>query len=67
MTHCKQCFITCHDQCAFANNSDKFNCAVMKEGFCEICRHFWTEHSNEPFRVRIDYEEYEVTDDAIFG
>ncbi|CAC5405874.1 unnamed protein product [Mytilus coruscus] len=51
-TTCLTCNFTCHDSCAFANDSEKTNCCAMDYGGnCTVCPKNcnWKLHSNLPF------------------
>ncbi|XP_076084709.1 uncharacterized protein LOC143055449 isoform X3 [Mytilus galloprovincialis] len=51
-TTCLTCNFTCHNSCAFSNDSQKANCCAMGEGGnCTECPKncHWTQHSNVPY------------------
>jgi len=50
-TTCTFCNRTCHDNCVYANNSDKIQCVAMANGNCTRCLNkcFWDKHANLPF------------------
>lgn len=51
-TTCLTCNFTCHNNCAFANDSEKANCCAMGSGgHCTECPKncHWSQHSNVPY------------------
>ncbi len=49
-TTCLQCHITCHHDCAFANDDEKADCVAMNsDGYCNICKCHWSKHSNTDY------------------
>jgi hypothetical protein len=51
-TTCLNCNFTCHDNCAFSDDSDKKDCAAMnRDGYCENCpgKCYWQQHKNVPY------------------
>ncbi|XP_028283182.1 uncharacterized protein LOC114449584 isoform X1 [Parambassis ranga] len=53
ITNCQQCHVTCHDDCAYANDSDKRNCCAMgSNGYCTQCpgKCIWNVHHNQKYR-----------------
>ncbi len=50
-TTCPNCNRTCHESCAYANNSDKKNCCAISNSYCTVCPEhcFWDVHINVPF------------------
>ncbi|CAC5357655.1 unnamed protein product [Mytilus coruscus] len=51
-TTCLICNFTCHNSCAYANDSDKANCCAMGDGGnCTVCPKncHWNQHSNVPY------------------
>lgn len=60
VTNCQGCNYTCHDDCAYSNDSDKVNCCAMSNGYCTVCpgHCYWTRHVNQTFW----YELYEETE-----
>ena len=66
VTNCLTCNFTCHENCAYADNEDKFMCAAMdgrgiQDAACCICpqKCFWQNHVNNPYRFEL-YTEDEV-------
>lgn len=52
VTNCTICHVTCHENCAFSNDSDKKRCCAMNsEGYCTMCsgKCFWEQHANTPY------------------
>ena len=65
VTNCLQCNRTCHDNCAYSNNTDKWQCSAMDNGGeesakCRVCPSncHWSKHVNNPYYFKI-YEETE--------
>ena len=60
-TTCLTCNFTCHESCAFSNDSDKANCCAMDgNGYCEVCpkKCTWQVHANLPYF----FEQYTETE-----
>ncbi|XP_020891889.1 uncharacterized protein LOC110231237 [Exaiptasia diaphana] len=58
-TNCLRCNMTCHDDCAYADDADKKDCCAMNSsGYCKVCPSgcYWNNHKNNPYR----FELYEV-------
>ena len=56
-TTCLLCNFTCHNNCAYSNDSDKEKCCSMgPDGNCTVCTAHchWTEHKNLPYLI--EYE-----------
>ncbi|XP_056014684.1 uncharacterized protein LOC125674781 isoform X2 [Ostrea edulis] len=51
VTNCIQCHITCHEDCMYADDSEKRNCSAMRNGYCRICvgKCIWSDHKNTPY------------------
>ena len=52
VTNCTHCHVTCHENCALANDNEKKKCCAMNsEGFFQYCPDncFWEEHANTPY------------------
>lgn len=47
-TYCTYCQTTCHDNCEYANGSDKAGCSSMENGSCKVClgKCHWSKHVN---------------------
>ena len=65
-TNCLKCNFTCHDNCIYANDGDKFKCSAMskqgeKKATCKVCpkKCSWKEHVNNPYKFEI-YQEMET-------
>ncbi len=61
-TNCLNCNFTCHDNCIYANDSDKKSCCAMNpDGDCGICpgKCIWSKHVNNPYIFEL-YTEEEV-------
>lgn len=56
VTNCLPCNVTCHADCAYADNDDKRKCCVMSNDFCTVCfgKCEWNLHRNA--KVIIKYE-----------
>ncbi|MBP0036594.1 MAG: 50S ribosome-binding GTPase [Roseofilum sp. SID1] len=66
VTNCLQCNRTCHANCAYADDNDKYLCSAMDGGgrasaVCTVCpgRCSWTKHVNRPYKFE-DYVEEET-------
>lgn len=54
-TNCLTCNFTCHEKCAYANDTDKAKCCAMnREGKCNQCPNscHWTNHHNTPYIIK---------------
>ena len=51
VTNCLHCNFTCHPNCAYANDEDKFKCSAMNDGYCQVCPDGckWDIHNNTPY------------------
>lgn len=60
VTNCLQCNISCHENCAYADDKDKYKCCAMSNGKCTVCdgRCAWNEHVNNPYVIK--YTEVKV-------
>ena len=65
VTVCLRCNYTCHDNCGYRDDSEKYNCGSMNGGgkssaYCVKCpgKCFWTCHVNSPYH----YTECEETE-----
>ena len=66
-TNCCTCDYTCHDDCKYNDDDDKFRCSAMCSGrgtlsaTCGICpqKCSWKEHKNNPYRFEL-YQDYET-------
>uniref|UniRef100_A0A672M052 Septin-type G domain-containing protein n=1 Tax=Sinocyclocheilus grahami TaxID=75366 RepID=A0A672M052_SINGR len=52
LTNCQKCHFTCHDTCAYGNDSDKYKCWAMKDGKCTVCpgKCAWNVHFNQKYK-----------------
>ena len=66
-TNCLTCNYTCHDDCAYADDDDKYKCSAMQSGsgtqnaVCGNCpgKCSWKMHKNTPYRFEL-YQDYET-------
>ena len=66
-TNCLTCNYTCHENCAYADDGDKYRCSAMDKGWgttsavCGVCpsRCSWKVHKNNPYRFEL-YKVYET-------
>jgi hypothetical protein len=66
VTNCRKCNCTCHENCAFNDDSDKFKCSAMEnagdpqKASCGVCSGHcsWRDHVNNNFYYE-NYEEVE--------
>jgi Tfp pilus assembly protein PilE len=52
VTNCMKCNQTCHDNCAYANDSDKVKCVAMEsDGYCKVCKNrcYWNVHFHQNY------------------
>ncbi|KAH3697919.1 uncharacterized protein LOC127862027 [Dreissena polymorpha] len=54
VTNCTHCHITCHENCVFADDNEKQNCAVMSNGKCTVCKDqcHWQKHANTKYIIK---------------
>lgn len=52
--NCLRCNITCHENCSCADNDEKRNCSVMKNGFCTVCtkKCLWSDHKSSRYILK---------------
>ena len=58
VTNCLECNYTCHERCAYADDSDKYRCSAMGEGRgtrsakCGVCigKCSWDDHKNNNYQ-----------------
>ena len=50
-TNCSHCHETCHADCPYADDKDKYRCIAMTDGKCRICTHKcdWYVHYNQGY------------------
>ena len=72
VTNCLTCNFTCHENCAYSDNTDKYMCSAMDGGGvedakCNICpeRCFWQNHVNNPYRFELYKESEERTSEEL--
>lgn len=48
VTNCLYCNITCHEDCAYADDDDKRLCSAMTDDHCTVCigKCIWSNHKN---------------------
>ena len=66
VTNCLLCNFTCHEDCVYANDEDKWRCSAMDNGdsdtaMCRVCpgKCTWRKHVNNPYYFEL-YQEDEV-------
>lgn len=67
-TTCLQCNFTCHENCAYSNDGDKYRCCAMDvAGNCTVCPKncHWDEHANLPFHIEYYTERESRTSDDL--
>jgi len=67
-TLCLDCNFTCHEICAYGDDSDKIDCAAMDNGNCTVCkgRCRWDRHRNARYIITIEkHSEWMVPEDLI--
>lgn len=67
VTNCSYCNISCHENCAYAFDSDKIKCCAMSDGKCTVCdgKCLWNVHSNTPYIFRYTQERVRKTYDNV--
>ncbi|CAH2281690.1 hypothetical protein XELAEV_18003132mg [Pelobates cultripes] len=67
ITNCQQCFFTCHDNCAYADDKDKIHCSAMTNGYCTICpkKCAWNVHFNQKYKFKYENRKEKRTYDDI--
>ncbi|XP_076062098.1 uncharacterized protein LOC143037560 [Oratosquilla oratoria] len=57
VTNCIKCNMTCHYPCYIPEDSNKMNCAAMRDGSCTVCPSncHWDVHKNMGFRFETTY------------
>ena len=71
-TNCLKCNFTCHDNCIYANDGDKFKCCAMKnqneqEAICKVCpgQCSWRDHVCNPYKFEIYQDQETRTSDEL--
>lgn len=61
--NCLSCNITCHENCSCADNDEKRNCSVMKNGFCTVCtkKCIWSDHKSSRYFFKNTTEKVKKT------
>ena len=66
VTNCLTCNFTCHEDCTYVNDEDKWRCSAMDNGdsdtaMCTVCpgKCTWRKHVNNPYYFEL-YQEDEV-------
>ena len=51
VTNCSHCNFTCHNDCPYAKDEDKYKCSAINNGYCQVCpgRCRWDIHNNTPY------------------
>ena len=73
VTNCLVCNYTCHDNCIYADDDDKYCCSAMDEGQgtrrakCGVCigKCSWDNHKNNKYRFELYTEEVTKTSDEL--
>ena len=73
VTNCLVCNYTCHDNCIYVNNDDKYQCSAMvynpdmEKICCGVCtkKCGWRHHVNNPYMFELYEEEEERTSDEL--
>ena len=72
VTNCLVCNFTCHDDCDFMNDKDKYKCSAMDNGGkenanCRICpqKCHWNKHVNNPYCFETYKEKEERTSEEL--
>lgn len=56
-TTCLKCNFTCHANCAYADDGDKYMCCAMDSSkYCKICpgHCYWDQHKNLPYLIEFE-------------
>lgn len=63
VTNCLQCNVTCHENCAIADDAKKRGCWAMTNGKCRICigKCIWSDHKNTPYIFKYSLEKVKKT------
>ena len=72
VTNCLTCNFTCHDNCSYADDKDKYLCLAMDDGgqsnaHCTECPNkcFWQQHVNNPYRFELYMDTEERTSEEL--
>ncbi|XP_044860121.1 uncharacterized protein LOC123363328 [Mauremys mutica] len=64
LTNCQKCHFTCHDNCVYANDKDKYQCYAMNgSGNCTVCpgKCVWNIHFNQKYKWRYEVKKEKKT------
>ncbi|XP_034615581.1 uncharacterized protein LOC117871889 [Trachemys scripta elegans] len=64
ITNCQVCHFTCHDDCAYADDNDKYRCSAMdRSGNCRVCpgKCVWDIHFNQKYKWRYEVKKEKKT------
>lgn len=63
VTNCLNCNLTCHDNCIYADDSEKIKCCAMKDGYCTVCnlKCKWDDHKNMRYIFKYTVEKVKET------
>ena len=72
-TNCLICNYTCHDNCPYPDDDDKYKCSAMRSGRgtlnaeCGVCpkKCSWKVHKNNPYRFELYHEYVTKTSDEL--
>ncbi|XP_041349193.1 uncharacterized protein LOC121368522 [Gigantopelta aegis] len=55
VTNCTFCHMTCHFPCYIPKDKNKYYCAAMNDGICNICQKHcsWDVHVNNDYRIEV--------------
>lgn len=63
VTNCLNCNITCHEDCAYADDDDKRLCSAMTDDYCTVCigKCIWSDHKNARYTFKYTKEKVNKT------
>lgn len=63
VTNCLNCNITCHEDCAYADDDDKRLCCAMTDDYCTVCigKCIWSDHKNARYTFKYTKEKVKKT------
>lgn len=63
VTNCLHCNITCHENCAYADDDDKRLCCAMTDDHCTVCtgKCIWSDHKNARYTFKYTKEKVKKT------
>lgn len=56
-TTCLKCNFTCHADCSYADDGDKYKCCAMNSSkYCKVCpgHCYWDQHKNLPYLIEFE-------------